>query len=325
MSSAVERTLSLVVPVYAGESTLDTLVEECVPLFTTTVTPGGVPFRLVEIILVWDRGQDKSDEVMRRLAAQHPEVRPVWLARNVGQHAATCAGIAASQGEWVVTLDEDGHHDPGEIPRLLDAAFSARARLVYAELVGGTSHGRVRDLLSRTAKSLNRRFLSEDRTAYFSSFRLIHGEVARVVAATAGPSVYLDAALAWSLGGSRRVPVQPREEWRPASGYTSAALRAHFVRLVGSAGPRPLRLIAGAGAAVALTGVGFATWVIVGALVGAIDVAGWASLMATILLLGGLLLLALSAVAAYLAVSLRILLGQPLFTIVDDDDLVFDP
>ena len=325
MSFNQERTVSLVVPVYSGEQTLEALVEECEPLFRATSTPSGLKFRVSEIILAWDRGPDRSDEVIRRLAARYPQVVPVWLARNVGQHAATCAGISGSQGEWVVTLDEDGHHDPADVGRLLDAAFATRTRLVYAETVGATSHGRTRDFLSRATKAINRRLLSDDRTAYFSSFRLIQGEAARIVAATAGPTVYLDAALAWSLGSAQRVPVRPRQERRQASGYTAAALRAHFARLIGSAGPRPLRVIAAAGASVALVGASFATWVIAGALLGSIEVAGWASLMATILLLGGLVLLAMSAIAAYLAISLRILLGQPLFTVVDDDDIVFGP
>lgn len=325
MHPTAEHTVSIIIPVYSGEVTLAELIEECVPLLECMTTPRSLVFRVIEVILVWDRGPDRSDEVMRRMADYLPQVKPVWLARNVGQHAATCAGIAASQGEWVVTMDEDGHHDPAEIARLLDEAFQMRARLVYAEISGATSHGRLRDLFSRWTKAFNRRFLSEDRGAYFSSFRLIHGESARVTAAMAGPTVYLDAALSWSLGSSSRVLVRPREERRSASGYTPTALRRHFARLVGSAGPRPLKLIAGLGATVALTGVAFGTWVVVGAMAGTVEVAGWASLMATILFIGGLLLLATSVVAAYLAVALRILLGQPLFTAVDDDNEVFGP
>jgi hypothetical protein len=324
MAIARERTLSLVVPVYRGEATLEQLVTDCEPLFRTSYTAGGVAFRVVEMILVWDRGPDESDEVIRRLTASYAEIDAVWLSRNFGQHAATCAGIAASHGEWVVTLDEDGQHDPAEIGSLLDSALTTRSRLVYAQLRGPTSHGLVRDAFSRAAKMLNRRFLTGRRSAYFSSFRLIHGEIARVVAATAGPNAYLDAALAWSVESTVSVPIRPREERRTKSGYTSSALRAHFARLVASAGPRPLSIIAGTGATVAATGLGLASWVILGGLRGSVEVAGWASLMAATLLLGGLLLLATSVVAAYLAVSLRILLGQPLFMIVEDDAAVFE-
>ncbi len=51
----------------------------------------------------------------RARAASTTFVRPVWLSRNYGQHPATLAGMASSSGDWIVTLDEDGQHDPADI------------------------------------------------------------------------------------------------------------------------------------------------------------------------------------------------------------------
>jgi hypothetical protein len=44
--------LSVVVPVYQGERTLDLLMEEIVPLTTPRSTPRGRPFQVVEVVLV---------------------------------------------------------------------------------------------------------------------------------------------------------------------------------------------------------------------------------------------------------------------------------
>jgi glycosyltransferase involved in cell wall biosynthesis len=319
-----ERSVSVVIPVYAGEQTLEALVRECAALFDGAQTPLGLPFRVDEVILVWDRGTDRSDQTIRELSQNWPQVRAVWLARNVGQHGATSAGIASSHSEWVVTMDEDGQHDPADIGSLLDAAVGARAQLVYGEPSSRTPHPWWRNAASRLVKIVNGRLLSADRITFFSSFRLILGEIARVVAATAGPSTYLDTALSWSVGSSTRVSVRSRPERRDRSGYDFRSLRRHFLRLILSSGPRPLRLIAGAGGFVASLGVAFGVWVIVGRFRGTVDVAGWASLMTSILILGGLVLLSISVVAAYLSIALRVLLGQPAFTIVDDENLVFD-
>jgi glycosyltransferase involved in cell wall biosynthesis len=60
-------------------------------------------------------------------------VTPIWLSRNFGQHAATLAGMASTNGDWVVSLDEDGQHDPRDIGHMLKVAVKQDAQLVYAQ------------------------------------------------------------------------------------------------------------------------------------------------------------------------------------------------
>src|SRR4051812_31037492 len=86
--------LSVVVPVYRGAESLPDLIREMLPLTRGAQTPAGVAFRLCEILLVHDCGPDRSDLAIEALAREHEEVRPVWLSRNFGQHAATLAGMA---------------------------------------------------------------------------------------------------------------------------------------------------------------------------------------------------------------------------------------
>src|SRR4051794_7161387 len=116
-SSGVSPThqISVVVPVYRGATTLRGLFDEIAVLHDEFVTEGGHRARVAELLLVHDNGPDASDEVIRKLAAEHDWVRPVWLSRNYGQHPATLAGMASSGGDWIVTMDEDGQHDPSYI------------------------------------------------------------------------------------------------------------------------------------------------------------------------------------------------------------------
>ena len=116
--------ISVVIPVYQGEQTLAALVKEIALLAVPTLTAEGHEFQVVELLLVNDHGPDRSDEVIRELAAAYDFVRPVWLSRNFGQHPATLAGMASSSGDWIVTMDEDGQHDPAEIGDFLDVALT---------------------------------------------------------------------------------------------------------------------------------------------------------------------------------------------------------
>src|SRR6476619_2821654 len=117
--SASEREISrigIVVPVYQGEKTLESLIAEIEPLSREGKTPGGRSFQVTEVLLVHDGAIDRSDRVMEDLARKYSFVKCIWLSRNYGQHPATLAGMASSSGDWVVSMDEDGQHDPADIP-----------------------------------------------------------------------------------------------------------------------------------------------------------------------------------------------------------------
>lgn len=311
------HTVAAVVPVYRGETTLEQLLSEMEPFFEVGTTPAGHKWQVVEVVLVHDHGPDRSADVIRRLAAEHPQVTPVWLSRNFGQHAATLAGIGSTSSSWVCTLDEDGQHHPADIALLLDAAVADQLPLVYGKHRDRAPHAGWRNFTSSAAKRTAQLIAGADLTS-FTSFRLILGSHARSIAAYCGPRTYLDVALTWAIGSSGSVEVTSRPEWRPGSGYTLSRLLSHFWTLVLSGGTRPLRAISTIGAFSALAGFAGAASVIFRAATSGYNVAGWASFMATILVIGGLLLLAIGVVAEYIGVLLRAAQGRPTYVVVDD-------
>lgn len=310
--------ISLVVPVYRGADTLQSVVEEIAPLTVPTTTPGGRDFVVLEVVPVWDNGPDDSDTVIAELADRYPWVRPVWLSRNFGQHPATVAGIAATRGEWVVTMDEDGQHDPADVARMLDVALDRRAALVYADPVNKPPHSRFRNVASALTKGAVLRALTGAQAVPFHSLRLIHGEHARAVAAYCGPGVYLDIALTWIIGAVATCPVHLRVEGRAAQGYSVRRLLSHFWRLVLSSGNRPLRLVSGLGVITASLGILYAVVLVVQRFATTAPVEGWTSLMVVVLIVGGLTLLSLGVIAEYVGLAAGMSMGRPLYVATSD-------
>jgi glycosyltransferase involved in cell wall biosynthesis len=118
--------LTLVIPVYNERDNLEPLMREI------GGSLAGAPWRY-EVLMVDDGSSDGTDEVLRRLATSHPELRVVRFARNAGQTAAMDAGFRRARGRVVVTLDADLQNDPADIPRLVrelegwDAVVGVRA------------------------------------------------------------------------------------------------------------------------------------------------------------------------------------------------------
>lgn len=307
--------ISLVIPVYRGEKTLPILIEELVPLTQVQITPFGNHFFICEVLLVHDCGPDRSDKTIETFGIQYPFIRPVWLSRNYGQHPATLAGMASATGDWVATIDEDGQQNPADIGRMLDIALAESLQLVYAQPTNPPPHSWLRNILSRTAKAITTKLLSSSKIGKFSSFRLVDGEIARTLAAYCGNGVYLDVGLFWITGRIGHCPVRLRNEMDRPSGYSYLKLFSHFWRLILTTGTRPLRLITLMGIASVALAVVIASYALYGKFLGEVPVQGWTSLLIAIAFFSGCILTALGVIAEYLAVTMGIVMGKPLYVI----------
>lgn len=314
MNDAVLHHISLVIPVYSGEKTLATLMQEVAALSTDQLSEGGNLFLISEVLLVHDCGPDRSDKTIEALAAQYDFIRPVWLSRNFGQHAATMAGMASATGDWVATIDEDAQQDPRDIGRMLDTALANSYQLVYAKPTNPPPHGWLRNAASLTAKAITSKILNSP-MGRFNSFRLVDGEIARTLAAYCGNGVYLDVGLFWITGRIGHCPVKLRIELDRPSGYSYSKLIGHFWRLVLTTGTRPLRLITLVGLFSMILAVVITGYALYGKFSGLVPVQGWTSLVIVVAFFSGSILTALGVIAEYLAVTMGIVMGKPLYVV----------
>jgi dolichol-phosphate mannosyltransferase len=109
---SIAGVLSVVVPAKNESASLPQLVDEIAQALRPLRADGLDGF---EVVVVDDGSTDATPDVLVRLRSTYPEVRPVKLARNVGQSAATAAGFRAATGDWVATLDADLQNNPADL------------------------------------------------------------------------------------------------------------------------------------------------------------------------------------------------------------------
>lgn len=312
----VTPSISVVIPVYKGEQSLPKLIAELVTLkndFGTT--PQGRSYSIAEILLVHDCGPDRSDLVIEKLCNQHPFIKPIWLSRNYGQHAATLSGMSSSSGDWVITMDEDGQQNPRDIPSMLDAAINGGHQIVYAHPINQPPHGKLRNFCSKFAKELALKLLNARyQPGIFNSFRLINGELSRIIAAYCGHGVYLDVALIWVAQNIGHHAVKLRNETRPSS-YSIGMLFNHFWKMILTSGTRPLRIITIMGGLSFILALFLLGYSLYSKFISQTIVQGWASLLIIISFFSGLIMISLGVVAEYLALATGIIMGKPLYVV----------
>ena len=140
-SSPATPQLSVVVPLYNEEDSLQQLVEQLLD----ALRPLGLAF---ELVLVDDGSRDATPLLLRQLAPRVPELVAVLLRRNYGQTAAMAAGFDSSRAPIIVTLDGDLQNDPADITLLLDTLDQGY------DLVSGWRHQRQDGALNRLLPSL---------------------------------------------------------------------------------------------------------------------------------------------------------------------------
>ena len=306
--------ISLVIPVYLGEKSLPSLINEIVPLTSIQITPNGRYYQLCEVILVHDCGPDRSDLILEKLSIEYTFIRPVWLSRNYGQHPATIAGLSSATGDWIVTIDEDGQHNPNEIGRMLDCVLEQSFQVVYARSLNAPPHGWVRNKFSQTSKTIAAYLTGNNLAVYFNSYRMIDGEVARTLAAYSGNGIYLDVALFWIAARIGYCPVKLRNENRQ-SGYSYSKLAAHFWKLIITSGTRPLRFITILGFISIFISSILSVYAFYSKYVNNDIIQGWTSLLIVMSVFSGLIMISLGMVAEYLSIAMNILMGKPLYVI----------
>ncbi|MGE5271794.1 MAG: glycosyltransferase family 2 protein [Thiohalocapsa sp.] len=288
--AAARLALSLVIPVYNGAESIAELVAALEELRIA----GGH-----EIVLVNDGSPDDSLAVCRRLIERaRVPMTLVDLSRNYGEHNAVMAGLRQAQGAHVITMDDDLQNPPEEVERLLAFAQESGRDVVYT-CYDEKHHAGWRNLGSRFTNWVAGYVLDKPKGFYLSSFRCMSAFVVREITRYDGPFPYVDGLILQVTQDIDRLLVRhlPRAVGR--SNYTLRRLLRLWLSMFVNFSVMPLRLSTLTGFALSLVGA-------VGTLVAVVEAlfldppAGWASLMAAVLLLSGVQLLILGIVGEYL-------------------------
>ena len=302
----MKPSISVVVPVYNGESSLPELIQRLQRVLSSTADGW-------EVILVNDASSDQSWQIIQLAASQNPGVRGFSLMRNYGQHNAILCGVRAARHEIIVTLDDDLQHPPEEITRLV-AAIEEGFDVVYGT-PDKEQHGFLRNLASRLTKLALQHAMGAQTARQVSAFRAFRTQVRDAFAGYRGPYVAFDALLTWGTRRFGAVVVRHDPRKHGQSNYTLLKLIVTALNLTTGFTAIPLHFASLMG--LLFTVFGFAVLVYVTAqyLVHGGSVPGFPFLASIIALFSGAQLFALGIIGEYMARIHFRMMDQPSYVV----------
>ncbi len=302
------RSISAVVPVYNGASTLEPLVARL---------EAALEGYELEILLVNDGSGDSSWARILELSRGNPRVRGLDLARNYGQHNALLAGIRAARFPVIVTLDDDLQNPPEEIPKLL-ARLDEGADVVYGQPLQ-RQHGFWRNFGTRVTRYALRGAVGIELAQKVSAFRAFRTSLRDSFADYQSPYVTLDVLLTWGTARFEAVPVRHDERAAGQSAYTFRKLVGQALSMLTGFSIRPLRIATLVGLATIVFGIGVLVYVVVRYIVeGFASVPGFPFLASAIAIFSGAQLLALGVIGEYLARMHLRLMDRPTYAVREE-------
>jgi len=251
-----------------------------------------------EIIFVNDGSPDKSLDVALELYAEDPKVKVIDLSRNFGHHKAAMTGLSHAKGKLVFLIDCDLEEEPELLGRFHQELTESKADVVY-----GVQNKRKGGILERVTGHL-----------FFSVFNLLsdYPIPRNIVMARLMTKRYVKSLIQhrdrevfmaglWAITGYAQIPSVIHKGHRGTSSYTWSKKLAIVANSITSFSSKPLVLISYLGAIISLFAFVAGLYLIVRRLFFQEYLVGWASLIVSIWLLGGLTIFCLGIIGIYVA------------------------
>jgi glycosyltransferase involved in cell wall biosynthesis len=252
-----------------------------------------------EIVCVDDGSTDATLAGLVRLVERDPRVRVLELSRNFGKEAALTAGIDASRGDAVVSMDAD-LQDPPELIAQLVEAWSGGADVVLARRTDRSADSFLKRTTAELFYRIHNRLSSVKIPENVGDFRLLDRAAVDALKALPERQRFMKGLFAWIGFRTATVDYARRSRASGRSKFSGWRLWNFALEGITSFSTVPLRIWTYIGALGALLTFLYALFIMARTLILGVDVPGYASLLVAILFLGSLQLLSVGLLGEYI-------------------------
>lgn len=300
--------ISVVSPVYGCKACLPELCSR----ITAALEKISADF---EIILVNDASPDGSWETIGELAKKDSRVKGINLSRNFGQHYAITAGLEHCHGEWVVVMDCDLQDQPEEIAKLYSKALEG-FQIVYGQRIQRRDKW-LKRTSSKIFYAIFGYFTNTKQDPSIGNFGIYHKKVIDSIIAMNDYHRYFPTMVRWVGFKHMKISVAHAERADGRSAYSFKKLINMAFDIIVSFSDKPLKLMVKFGFLIASISFVFAIYILIKFVTHRILVLGYTSLIISIWLFSGIIIMVLGIVGLYVGKTFDKVKGRPAYLIME--------
>ena len=313
MSPEQPLTIDLVIPVYNEAGVVEQTYADICQVIDC------LPHKFT-LYYVDDGSQDDTVTSLTALAEQDTRIIVLEFARNFGHQAALTAGLDASTGDFIISLDGDGQHPPGMIPEMIQL-FEQGYDIIQAQRIEEGQGISFKKLTSSGFYALINTISGTRMEPGAADFRGLSRQAVNALKAMPEYHRFLRGMISWM--GYRSV-ILPYHETRRVAGKSKYSFGKMFrlaMDAIFSFSLMPLYLGMTLGGILLCLAAGQIIYVLSFWFTGRSSelVPGWSSLMSVTLVIGGVVMILLGFIGVYVGYIFQEVKRRPVYLLKKRD------
>ena len=303
--------LSIIVPVYYNEDTLEALYDDLKAKVLSLIEN-------YELIFVNDGSKDSSWEILKKLKEKDKRIRCIKLSRNFGEHAAIYAGLTVCKGACAVTKQADLQEDSSIILQMYESWKKGNKVVLAAR--AARKENPVKVFFANRYYSMVRKMVNPDMPPGGCDCYLIDRKVIEVLKLMDEKNSSLTLQVMWAGFQTDVIYFVRQDREAGKSRWTLSKKIKLVMDSILSFSYTPLRLMMGVGFIFNLIALVLMISVFIEKFTNDVPIDGWASLMCVCLCGFGLIMIMLGLIGEYIWRTLDASRSRPVFIVEEDDN-----
>ena len=309
----MNKLVSIIVPCYNEEEALPVFYAEATKVLQSVKED-------YEMIFVNDGSKDGTLKIMRELAEKDRHVIYLSFSRNFGKESAMYAGFCNAKGDYIATMDADMQDPPSLLPKMLEILYDGEYDSVATRRADRKGESPIRSWFARKFYKIINKISDADIVDGARDFRLMKRDMVDAIVSMSEYGRFSKGIFGWVGFRTYWLPYENIERVAGTTKWSFFGLVKYAIGGIVNFSQVPLDIASFVGMFMTAISFFFLFFIIVRKLLFDDPVAGWASLICTIIFIGGIQLFCIGIMGQYIGKTYMETKKRPHYIVSETND-----